>query len=877
MLDFKKRGDIRDAYGLACEKLVETYFPWLLDVLDADVVAAGEIKTRGIAICGYAYRAGKGTHCVMKNNDMCWLKGSQNALKHVLSGKCLKTGRDTIYFRGTEKHKFPETSAGYVMGETLGTLTVSIGKRMGCREMGIFVFWKEKPPHVDEKFQICLALMKEMLAMTETRDAKAPQHLSSVVFGAVTELVAIQDAKHRILYANSTAGESVNKEPHELLGHYCYEIWHGRNAPCPYCPVVIAKQTKKFADNVIKGADGRMWYIRAFPVLSESGELIAVVEITGEITAEMQLREKLAEREEEYWRFIDNAVAGVYRSRLNDGLVVMANDAFAKILGYRNKEEIVGKFVASEHYVSPEERPEIVKMAKAGKLPASSDVALRGADGKVHILNLHSRVVKIGGEEFFEGVAIDVTKERELEMRIEFISKMNALRADIYLAVASSIDTSALFSACCASFVRNLYALACIYTKHGNTLEMQAVLPAEHKIKKICRALSEAQESLVCSVMKHGRTEVVIVSDDYPDKNIADIATSKNIHALIALPVIDRGSIRGVLLLGKAGKTDEFSLEEIRTLEEIAGNIGFGYGTITDRLEKIKLSEKLAKEEKMLEVILNNVSDVLCMVNTNGEIEFITPSVKNLTGYSPDEATGKNLLEVIERQDRDIVSREAEMALLLNIPVALELQLRTKSGESKICDVSIVPIKDETGADKLVISARDITDRKRAQELAIESERYKVQALVASVFPSFIPGSSDEVLGIMMEGFANRFEKFHRDDFMKYMCGAEEKGMDKKDAYLEWLKEFFRTLGANIKHHTSGGHLFVEILNCPWEKDARANPIMCGLCKAIVFRSATWVGDIKLATQHTSIAGGDRKCKFELNIEDARKNDTNSS
>jgi CheY-like chemotaxis protein len=67
-----------------------------------------------------------------------------------------------------------------------------------------------------------------------------------------------------------------------------------------------------------------------------------------------QIEEALRESERRYRNIYDNAQVGLYRSRLQDGKMVMANNRMAKMFGYKNAEECVSKYVAIDHYVYPE-------------------------------------------------------------------------------------------------------------------------------------------------------------------------------------------------------------------------------------------------------------------------------------------------------------------------------------------------------------------------------------------------------------------------------------------------------------------------------------------------------------------------------------------
>ncbi|MGC8817220.1 MAG: PAS domain-containing protein [Candidatus Hadarchaeum sp.] len=112
---------------------------------------------------------------------------------------------------------------------------------------------------------------------------------SRLILDGIQELIAYQDLENRVLWANKVSGDSVGLAPEKLVGRFCYEIWHRRDRPCEGCPVVKARETGQPQEAEITTPDGRVWYIRGYPVRDERGRVLGVIEITHEITERKQL------------------------------------------------------------------------------------------------------------------------------------------------------------------------------------------------------------------------------------------------------------------------------------------------------------------------------------------------------------------------------------------------------------------------------------------------------------------------------------------------------------------------------------------------------------------------------------------------------------
>ncbi len=60
---------------------------------------------------------------------------------------------------------------------------------------------------------------------------------------------------------------------------------------------------------------------------------------------------------------------------------------------------------------------------------------------------------------------------------------------------------------------------------------------------------------------------------------------------------------------------------------------------------------ELKRKEEFLQAVTKNLSEVIVVVNAKGVITYVSPSVRQCLGYSPDELIGKNGFDYIVRAD----------------------------------------------------------------------------------------------------------------------------------------------------------------------------------------------------------------------------------
>jgi len=134
-------------------------------------------------------------------------------------------------------------------------------------------------------------------------------------------------------------------------------------------------------------------------------------------------------------------------------------------------------------------------------------------------------------------------------------------------------------------------------------------------------------------------------------------------------------------------------------------------------IELKRIEEELRKSEEKLKTVLKNINDVVFQLSPLGIIEYISPKVKELYGYKPEELMGKNLKATTPTSE---------------VPKALEVLKSTVSGKTvknfeidqidsdgKIFHMEIngTPVKKNGTVIAVQGVMRDITDRKQAEEM----------------------------------------------------------------------------------------------------------------------------------------------------------------
>lgn len=148
-----------------------------------------------------------------------------------------------------------------------------------------------------------------------------------------------------------------------------------------------------------------------------------------------------------------------------------------------------------------------------------------------------------------------------------------------------------------------------------------------------------------------------------------------------------------------------------------------GYiGAYFDLTNEKKYLESLATEKEKLELITRNSPDIVLLTDADGKIEYVSPTVKRLLGFSEKEFQGHYLQEFL----CDECSEQLKtMQWLQNLKSRNEFdyRMKTKAGKLVWVESFISIVKHESdGEDKLLMHNRDINKIKLAEAVAKEKE-----------------------------------------------------------------------------------------------------------------------------------------------------------
>ena len=158
----------------------------------------------------------------------------------------------------------------------------------------------------------------------------------------------------------------------------------------------------------------------------------------------------------------------------------------------------------------------------------------------------------------------------------------------------------------------------------------------------------------------------------------------------------------------------------------IIGIVGFAVD-ITDRK---RIEEELKKREELLRLITENTSDMIRVTDLKGINLYSSPSHFKGLGYKQEERVGKSGFDIVHPDDVEKIINKFAEGLASNQPMKVEYRVMHADGHYIWLDTVADLLMDDQGiATAVVMSSRDISDRKQMEEALAEERRRLQQAL----------------------------------------------------------------------------------------------------------------------------------------------------
>ncbi|MDF0675775.1 MAG: PAS domain S-box protein [Nitrospira sp.] len=156
-------------------------------------------------------------------------------------------------------------------------------------------------------------------------------------------------------------------------------------------------------------------------------------------------------------------------------------------------------------------------------------------------------------------------------------------------------------------------------------------------------------------------------------------------------------------------------------------------GTALDVTDRKRAESALQQREAHFRTLIEHSSDIITVLDSDGRIQFESPSFERLLGYAQRELDGCIAFEFVHQEDLPAVIERFQLLIQRpGTPQTAEFRFRHKDGSWRSLEGIGRATWDPHGRCIVVVNSRDITERKRTEEMLRTSQEKLQQALRAS-------------------------------------------------------------------------------------------------------------------------------------------------
>jgi len=148
----------------------------------------------------------------------------------------------------------------------------------------------------------------------------------------------------------------------------------------------------------------------------------------------------------------------------------------------------------------------------------------------------------------------------------------------------------------------------------------------------------------------------------------------------------------------------------------------FDIYTLYQHLQLQRIRRQLAERDQLFQLITENAADMIAVVDGAGQRIYNSPAYEHVLGYSAEELKTTSSIEQVHPDDRARVLEAGRKARSTGQGQRLEYRIQHKDGSWRILESTANVVPNRKGeTEKLVIVNRDISERKRAEDMLAHS------------------------------------------------------------------------------------------------------------------------------------------------------------
>ena len=198
-------------------------------------------------------------------------------------------------------------------------------------------------------------------------------------------------------------------------------------------------------------------------------------------------------------------------------------------------------------------------------------------------------------------------------------------------------------------------------------------------------------------------------------------------HGVVSsLSVLVQGRSRPFgILSAHTTRRREFTIHDTHFMQSVAN-------VLATALDRARSEDKLRRSEEYFRSLIENASDIVTVVGENGVFQYASPSVERVLGYAPRELLERNAFDFVHPDEIPVVAEALARAIQHPAtPQSAQFRFRARDGKWRLLEaVGQARAEPGGGSARLIVNARDVTERRR-QERALRESKERLRTVVS--------------------------------------------------------------------------------------------------------------------------------------------------
>jgi two-component system, cell cycle sensor histidine kinase and response regulator CckA len=240
--------------------------------------------------------------------------------------------------------------------------------------------------------------------------------------------------------------------------------------------------------------------------------------------------------------------------------------------------------------------------------------------------------------------------------------------------------------------------------------------------RSFTRALRVDPRAGACGAAAHRRERVIVrdVAIDPLYEHSSEPFREHGLRSCWSNPILSQdGAVLGVLAVyhDRPHVPEEREIGVVESASRLA----------RVAIQRSKMEPQSRAGQEQFRSLIENTSDIISILDVNGVIRYMSPSLERVLGFLPAELVGTSGFDCFHPDDLDRARRAFQQALRQPGTLRpLEQRFRHKNGSWRVIETIANNQVNDPAIRGIIITGHDITDRKRAEEALVSSqERYR--------------------------------------------------------------------------------------------------------------------------------------------------------